>query len=82
MDDDIPNHNLSIRRKRSGLGIPELYEPCRDGWRGKNRYLAREEPERPERKMVRVRVSYEDRAERWEIGQCNSGLANPRKKPS
>ena len=38
--------------------------------------------ERPKRKMIRVRVSQEDRVERRQIGQRNSGLADPRQEPA
>lgn len=67
MNDDISNCNLTICWKGSCLRVPKLYKPRRDGWWGKDRYMAREEIERPEGEMVCVRVRYENRTKGWQI---------------
>src|SRR5678809_34228 len=64
VNDNIANRNLTICWKRSGLRVPQPYKPRCEGRRGKNRYMASKEVERPKREMVCVRVSYEDRIER------------------
>jgi len=64
MNDDIANHDSPVCWERPRLGVPELYEPRRDGGRREDRYMTGEAIERPKGKVVCVRVSYEDPAER------------------
>jgi hypothetical protein len=78
VNDYIPDRNLTVSWKWSGLGVPELYEPCSNSRWGEYRYVTRQKIQRPKREMICMRVSDEDRIEWWQILQRDSRLAYPR----